>query len=125
MDEIAHHGFFYKGMQLYLKYELAATLDDMCLIFKSFAMPAQNFLWNWKEFEEIVARAGIYGPREHVRDVQNPILNALGYANRREFERAAVRMRIVPDNIGPQDIPDWAKEPADRPADALVLSTGE
>ena len=125
VDEIAHHGFFYKGVQLYLKYDTAATLDDMSLVFKSFAMPARDFLRNWHEFEDVVAKAGIYGPREHVRDVQNPILNALGYANRRELERAALRMRIVPGGIGPRDIPDWAKEPADRPANALVLSVGD
>ncbi len=125
VDEIAHHGFFYKGVQLYLKYDTAATLDDMCHVFKSFSMPARDFLYNWAEFEDVVAKAGIYGPREHIRDVQNPILNALGYDNRRELERAAVRMRIAPGGIGPQDIPDWAKEPADRPAEALVISTGD
>lgn len=124
-DEIAHHGFFYKGIQTYLQYEPAETLEDIAHILKSFSMPAQNFLYNWTEFEEVVARTGIYGPREHVKDVQNPILNALGYTNRRDLERAALRLRIVPDNIGPRDIPDWAKEPEDRPADAMVVYTGD
>lgn len=124
-DEIAHHGFFYKGVQLYLKYDTANTLDDIAHVLKTFAMPARNFLSNWSEFEETVAKAGIYGPREHVQDVQNPILNALGYTNRRDVERAALRMRIAPDDIGPQDIPAWAKEPAERPADALVVATGD
>lgn len=125
VDEIAHHGFFYKGVQLYLKYDTANTLDDICHVLKSFAMPARNFLYNWNEFEDVVAKAGIYGPREHIKDVQNPILNALGYENRRALERAALQMRIAPDNIGPQDIPNWAKEPADRSADALVVATGD
>jgi acyl-[acyl-carrier-protein] desaturase len=124
-DEIAHHGFFYKGVQLYLTYDTAETLDDIAHVLKSFAMPARNFLWNWNEFEEVVAKAGIYGAREHIKDVQNPILNALGYENRRDLERAALRMRLAPDNIGPQDIPAWAKEIADRPADALVVYTGD
>lgn len=125
VDEIAHHGFFYKGVQLYLKYDTADTLDDILYVFKTFAMPAKDFLYNWTEFEEVVAKAGIYGPREHVKDVQNPILNALGYQNRRDLERAALRMRLAPDGIGPADIPDWAKEPTERPADALVVYTGD
>lgn len=124
-DEIAHHGFFYKGVQLYMKYDTANTLDDLALVLKSFAMPARNFLHNWNEFEETVAKAGIYGPREHIRDVQNPILNALGYENRRELERAALRLRIAPDNIGPRDIADWAKEPEERAVDALVVHAGD
>lgn len=125
VDEIAHHGFFYKGVQLYLKYDTANTLDDILHVFKNFSMPARDFLYNWTEFEDVVAKAGIYGPREHVKDVQNPILNALGYQNRRELERAALRMRLAPDGIGPRDIPDWAKEPEERPAEALVTSTGD
>lgn len=124
-DEIAHHGFFYNGIRTYLKYEPVETLEDIAHVLKSFTMPARDFLWNWPEFEELVAQAGIYGPREHVKDVQNPILNALGYANRREVERAALRLRIAPDGIGPQDLPDWAKEPEDRPADALVVHIGD
>ena len=125
VDEIAHHGFFYKGVQLYLKYDTANTLDDIAHVLRTFAMPARDFLWNWSEFEDVVAKAGIYGPREHVHDVQNPILNALGYANRREVERAALRMRIAPENIGPQALPAWAQEPADRPAEALVVTAGD
>lgn len=125
VDEIAHHGFFYKGVQLYLKYDTAATIDDLLYIMKTFAMPAKDLLHNVSEFEEAVYKAGIYGPREYIKDVQNPILNALGYASRRELERAALRLRIAPDGIGPQDIPDWSKEPADRPADALVTTTGD
>jgi acyl-[acyl-carrier-protein] desaturase len=125
VDEIAHHGFFYKGVQLYLKYDTAATLDDILHILKTFGMPAKDFLYNVSEFEEAVYKAGIYGPREYIKDVQNPILSALGYNSRRELERAALRLRIAPDGIGPQDIPDWAKEPADRPADALVTTTGD
>ncbi len=124
-DEIAHHGFFYKGVQLYLQYDTANTLDDIALVLKSFNMPARNFLKNWDEFEELVAKAGIYGPREHIKDVQNPILNALGYENRRDLERAALRLRIAPEGIGPQDIPDWVKEPGDRSPDALVVHAGD
>ncbi len=125
VDEIAHHGFFYKGVQLYLKYDTANTLDDIGHVLKSFSMPARNFLYNWNEFEEVVAKAGIYGPREHIKDVQNPILNALGYQNRRDIERAALRMRIAPDGIGPRDIPAWAKEKDERAAEALVVYTGD
>jgi acyl-[acyl-carrier-protein] desaturase len=125
VDEIAHHGFFYKGVQLFLKYDPADTIDDLLHVLRTFGMPAKDFLFNLPEFEEAVYRAGIYGPREYIRDVQNPILNTLGYDNRRELERAALRLRIAPDSIGPQDIPDWVKEPGDRPADALVISTGE
>lgn len=124
-DEIAHHGFFYKGIQIYMKYEPAETLDDIKHVLSTFAMPARDFLYNWKEFEDVVAKAGIYGAREHVKDVQNPILNALGYENRRDLERAALRLRIAPENIGPQDLPPWVKEPAERAADDIVVTVGE
>jgi acyl-[acyl-carrier-protein] desaturase len=47
-------------------------------------------------------RTKTHNPRNHVLNVQNPILDALGFENRKAVEKAAQEAKILPGNLGPQ-----------------------
>src|SRR5437763_83179 len=42
VDKSAHHRFFYKGVQLDLLYDTAATMDDLLHTLQTVAMPAND-----------------------------------------------------------------------------------
>ena len=63
-------------------------------------MPAGNLIPNYDRFAEVVYRAGVYGPREHARDVVQAALNNLGVAGRKALEAGIKKSRLVPDENG-------------------------
>ena len=69
-------------------------------IIKHFAMPAGNIIPNYYHFAEVVYKAGIYGPREHSRDVVQSALSNLGVSGRKALEAGIRRSRLVPDENG-------------------------
>lgn len=93
IDEVAHHAFFLRGVQLYLKYYPERTMDDLLLVFKEFQMPATDIIPNWSEVAEAILRLGINSARIFVKDVRNPILDTLGFEGKRALEEAAQAAR--------------------------------
>ncbi len=89
VDEAAHYNFFLEGARLYLYYYPAQAIEALHEVIKFFAMPAGNLIPNYDQFAEIVAKANIYGPREHLRDVLDVALKQLGTKG-----RAALRKGI-------------------------------
>ncbi|MCA0360913.1 MAG: acyl-ACP desaturase [Armatimonadetes bacterium] len=100
MDEAAHYNFFLEGARLFLYYYPAQALEAMTDVIKYFSMPAGNIIPNYNEFAEIVHKAGIYGPREHSRDVVQSCLDNMGIENKRALERGIRETRLVPDEDG-------------------------
>jgi acyl-[acyl-carrier-protein] desaturase len=100
VDEAAHYNFFLEGARLYMYYYPAESIQAMHDVIKYFAMPAGDLIPNYDEFSEIVYKAGIYGPREHSRDVVQTALENLGVENRRALEAGIKRGRLVPDENG-------------------------
>ncbi len=99
-DEAHHYNFFLEGARLFMYYYPAEAIQAMYDIIKHFAMPAGTLIPNYDQFAEIVHRAGIYGPREHARDVIQVALNKLGVAGRKALENGIRKSRIVPDENG-------------------------
>lgn len=99
-DEAAHYNFFLEGARLFLYYYPVQALEAMADVINHFAMPAGSLIPNYDRFAEVVYRAGIYGPREHARDVVQAALDNLGVSGRRALEAGIKRSRLVPDENG-------------------------
>ena len=99
-DEAAHYNFFLEGARLYLYYYPAQAIEAMHNVIKYFSMPAGNLIPNYDHFSELVHRVGIYGPREHAKDVVQLALKNLGVAGRKALENGIRRTRLVPDENG-------------------------
>ncbi len=100
IDEAAHYNFFLEGARLFLYYYPARSLEALQDVIQYFAMPAGNLIPNYDRFAEIVARAGIYGPREHLKDVVDVALKNLGVEGRAALRRGINRIRQVPTMEG-------------------------
>lgn len=99
-DEAAHYNFFLEGARLYLYYYPTKAIEAMYDVIRHFAMPAGDLIPNYNEFAETVHRVGIYGPREHARDVVQVALGNLGLAGRKALEAGIKKGRMVPDENG-------------------------
>ena len=77
-DEKTHYNFFRKGVKIFMEYEPAETLADIKYVFEQFAMPAQTLIPGWDERAKEIQKAGIYGPRQFITRVYQPILADLG-----------------------------------------------
>lgn len=96
VDEAAHYNFFLEGARLYLYYYPAQALEALHDVIKFFTMPAGHLIPNYDQFAEIVAKAHIYGPREHIRDVLDIALKQLGTKGRAALRKGIYLMRQVP-----------------------------
>lgn len=96
VDEAAHYNFFLEGARLYLYYYPAQALDALYDVMRYFAMPADDLIPDYAHFAEVVAQAGVYGPREHLRDVLDIALENLGVTGRRTLYKGIERVRQVP-----------------------------
>lgn len=99
-DEAAHYNFFLEGARLYLYYYPAQAIEAISDVIKYFSMPAGNIIPDYDKFADVVHRAGVYGPREHARDVVQAALGNLGIAGRKALENGIRRSRLVPDENG-------------------------
>lgn len=100
IDEAAHYNFFLEGARLFLYYYPAQALEALQDVIQYFAMPAGNLIPNYDKFAEVVAQAGVYGPREHLKDVLDIALKNMGVEGRRALQRGIKRIREVPHPDG-------------------------
>ncbi|MEM9774503.1 MAG: acyl-ACP desaturase [Chloroflexota bacterium] len=100
IDEAAHYNFFLEGARLYLYYYPAQALEAMQDVIQFFAMPAGNLIPNYDKFAEVVAAAGVYGPREHLKDVIDVALKTLGAEGRKKLRKGIEKYRQVPTMDG-------------------------
>jgi len=100
IDEAHHYNFFLEGARLFLYYYPAESIQAMYDIIKHFSMPAGGLIPNYDAFAELVHKAGIYGPREHARDVVQVALRNLGVEGRKALENGIRQSRLVPDENG-------------------------
>ncbi len=96
VDEAAHYNFFLEGARLFLYYYPAQALDALHDVIKFFAMPAGGLIPDYDRFAEVVAKAAVYGPREHIRDVLDVALAQLGVNGRIALRKGIKRIRQVP-----------------------------
>lgn len=77
VDERVHYNFFRNVVKQWMRLDDRGTVEDIKYVFEHFSMPGDNQIPNYKESARILATSGIYGPREYVKLVKNPILEDL------------------------------------------------
>jgi acyl-[acyl-carrier-protein] desaturase len=77
VDERVHYNFFRNIVKEWMKLDEAGTVEDLKYVFDNFTMPGRSQIPNYEESARILAKTGIYGPREYIKLVKNPILEDL------------------------------------------------
>jgi acyl-[acyl-carrier-protein] desaturase len=88
VDEQAHYGFFRDCVRLYLKYDTAATLEQMRRVMNNFAMPAINDFADGRQRVARIKALDIFNEDIYYREVYLPVLASLGVS------RAEMRNRL-------------------------------
>lgn len=103
-DEIAHHAMFLRLVDIYKKYMPTETLDMIMRVINGFKMPALYLIPNASEMMAALERTKMYTPLKHGRSVANPVLDALGFDNKRALERAVQGSKLLPPGCGPEHV---------------------
>lgn len=77
VDERVHYNFFRNTVKEWMKYDEEGTIEDLKYVFDNFTMPGHAQIPGYDERARILARTGIYGPREYIKLVKNPVLQDL------------------------------------------------
>jgi acyl-[acyl-carrier-protein] desaturase len=88
VDEQAHHCFFLKAVQLFLRHDRPGTLKQIRQVLHNFSMPAIYELADGKSRVEAIKALQVFDDRIFFQDVYLPILTALG-VTRPELRRCA------------------------------------
>jgi acyl-[acyl-carrier-protein] desaturase len=78
VDEQAHYNFFREGVQLFLKYDPAATLEQMRRVMNNFSMPAIHEMADSHQRVAQIKALEIFSEDIYYREVYLPVLAALG-----------------------------------------------
>jgi acyl-[acyl-carrier-protein] desaturase len=100
VDEAAHYNFFLESSRLWLYYYPAHSLEALVDVVKSFLMPGHDIIPSFKEFEEVCAGTGVYGPRQHAGDVLQVVFKTLNVRLHKALVAGVKRTRDVPDPDG-------------------------
>jgi acyl-[acyl-carrier-protein] desaturase len=100
VDEAAHYNFFNECARLHLYYYPAEALQALVDVLNYFAMPGQTIIPNFAEFEEIVARSAVFGPRQYSVDVLRTALRNLDVNASRAVALGVQAHRRVPGEDG-------------------------
>lgn len=103
-DEIAHHAMFLRLVDIYKKYLPTETLEMILRVVNGFKMPALYLIPNASEMMAALERTKMYTPLKHGRSVANPVLDALGFDNKRALERAVQGSKLLPPGCGPEHV---------------------
>lgn len=103
-DEIAHHAMFLRLVDIYKKYLPTETLEMILRVVNGFKMPALYLIPNATEMMAALERTKMYTPLKHGRSVANPVLDALGFDNKRALERAVQGSKLLPPGCGPEHV---------------------
>lgn len=77
VDERVHYNFFRNVVKEWFKWDEEGTIMDMKYVFDNFVMPGSTQIPGYGASARVLAKTGIYGPREYVKLVKNPILEDL------------------------------------------------
>lgn len=87
IDEMAHYSFYRDIVKIYLAIDEDNTKADIAYVFKHFVMPAQKIVPGAEERAARMAESGLYGPREYIKLVKEPIEASLGLGNIKQLQK--------------------------------------
>lgn len=88
VDEQAHHNFFLKAVQLFLRHDRPETLRQLRRVLHGFAMPAIYEMADSRQRMEAIRSLKVFDDQMYLQEVYEPILATLGIT-RPELRRAA------------------------------------
>jgi acyl-[acyl-carrier-protein] desaturase len=92
VDEKAHYTFFRDCLQLYLKHDRAATLEQMRRVMNNFAMPAiHDLLTDSRARVAAVKQLEIFSEDIYYREIYLPLLEELGVSRNEMRNRVSVK----------------------------------
>jgi acyl-[acyl-carrier-protein] desaturase len=98
VDERAHYDFFKECLQLYLKHDRAATLEQLRSVMNNFTMPAiHDLLSDSRQRVAKVKELEIFNEDLYYREVYLPILAELG-VDRQEMRNRVPTRRSAPSS---------------------------
>ncbi|HVF11180.1 MAG TPA: acyl-ACP desaturase, partial [Abditibacteriaceae bacterium] len=103
VDERVHYSFYRQAVLEWMKHDDRGTVEDLKYVFDNFTMPGRSQIPHYEESARVLAKTGIYGPREYIKQVKNPILEDLGLSKdfklmeEREQQYAAARAAMMND----------------------------
>src|SRR5207253_5593757 len=131
-DEIAHHGIFLELIRIYMRYLPYETLDALLKVFNGFTMPALYLIPNGSELAAAMERTLLHTPRKQIKMVNNPVLDSLGFDNKRALERAVQQAKLLPPGLGPEHVAIGrsgefvvSTTPDPAPSDAAGVAAGD
>jgi len=95
---------FLRIVDIYKKYLPEETLDMVFRVLNGFNMPALYLIPNASELKDALQRTKLYTPLKHGRSVANPVLDLLGFDNKRALERAVQQAKLLPPGLGPEHV---------------------
>ncbi len=105
IDEMAHYSFYREVVKTYLALDEDNTRADLAYVFKHFAMPAQRIVPQAEERARRMAEVGLYGPREYIKLVKEPIETALGLGSIKQLQRQYLDVDGRPRSFVVPDVP--------------------
>jgi acyl-[acyl-carrier-protein] desaturase len=86
VDERAHHAFYMRVVQIFLKMDRESTVGALKRVLMGFSMPAVNLLVDGPQRVADIKALKIFTPDIFIDDVLRPIMEELG-VNSKEFRR--------------------------------------
>lgn len=77
VDERVHYNFYRNAVKEWMKHDDRGTVEDLKYVFDNFTMPGKSQIPHYDESARVLAKTGIYGPREYIKLVKMPILEDL------------------------------------------------
>lgn len=78
VDERVHYNFYKQAVLEWMKHDDRGTVEDVKYVFDNFTMPGHSQIPNYEQAARVLAKSGVYGPREYIKLVKNPVLEDLG-----------------------------------------------
>jgi acyl-[acyl-carrier-protein] desaturase len=78
VDERVHYNFYKQAVLEWMKHDDRGTVEDVKYVFDNFTMPGRTQIPHYEDAARVLAKTGIYGPREYIKLVKNPVLEDLG-----------------------------------------------
>jgi len=113
VDERVHYNFYKNAVLEWMKHDEAGTINDIKYVFDNFSMPGRAQIPNYEESARVLAKTGVYGPREYIKLVKNPVLQDIGVDKefnvfeereaKYEAQRAALRETLKREQITAQE----------------------
>jgi acyl-[acyl-carrier-protein] desaturase len=93
VDERSHHAFYRRVVEFFLKFDRAATLEQLGRVLNGFSMPAVYLLADSPQRQAAIRSLDLFSEDIFVRDVYYPLMEALG-VSRQEMRRSSGRKSI-------------------------------